>query len=73
MVAQSSTENERSTVVITTPSGHDVLVRQVAGAVARRIVTYAAEEQTCRLTTTSDSSNLALALTFISLSTLKFR
>lgn len=38
---KSSTENERSTVVISTPSGHDVLVRQVAGAVARRIVTYA--------------------------------
>lgn len=38
---KSSTENERSTVVIRTPSGHDVLVRQIAGAVARRIVTYA--------------------------------
>ena len=46
---KASTENERSTVVITTPSGHDVLVRQVAGAVARRIVTYAAEEQTCKI------------------------
>lgn len=38
---KSSNENERSTVVIRTPSGHDVLVRQVAGAIARRIVTYA--------------------------------
>lgn len=38
---KSSTENERSTVVIRTPSGHDVLVRQIAGAMARRIVTYA--------------------------------
>ena len=38
---KSSTENERSTVVIHTPEGHDVLVRQVAGAIARRIVTYA--------------------------------
>lgn len=38
---KSSTENERSTVVIRTPSGHDVLVRQIAGAIARRIVTYA--------------------------------
>lgn len=37
---KSSTENERSSVVISTPSGHDVLVRQIAGAVARRIVTY---------------------------------
>ncbi|RRD78270.1 phosphatidylserine decarboxylase family protein [Alloprevotella sp. OH1205_COT-284] len=44
---KASTENERSTVVISTPSGHDVLVRQVAGAVARRIVTYAEEGQTC--------------------------
>ena len=33
-------KNERSTVVIRTASGHDVLVRQIAGAIARRIVTY---------------------------------
>ena len=38
---QSSTENERSTVVIRTPEGQEVLMRQVAGAMARRIVTYA--------------------------------
>ena len=38
---KSSSENERSTVVIRTPGGRDILVRQVAGAVARRIVTYA--------------------------------
>lgn len=38
---KSSTENERSTVVIRTPGGQLVLVRQIAGAVARRIVTYA--------------------------------
>lgn len=38
---KSSTENERSTVVIKTPAGQHVLVRQVAGAMARRIVTYA--------------------------------
>lgn len=38
---KSSTENERSTVVIRTPEGQLVLVRQIAGAVARRIVTYA--------------------------------
>jgi len=38
---KSSTENERSTVVIRTPAGQLVLVRQIAGAVARRIVTYA--------------------------------
>ncbi|MDE6396535.1 MAG: phosphatidylserine decarboxylase family protein [Muribaculaceae bacterium] len=38
---KSSTENERSTVVIETPAGQRVLMRQVAGAMARRIVTYA--------------------------------
>lgn len=38
---KSSTENERSTVVIRTPAGQQVLMRQVAGAMARRIVTYA--------------------------------
>ena len=44
---KASTENERSTVVIETPEGHKVLVRQVAGAVARRIVTYARENEEC--------------------------
>ena len=44
---KASTENERSTVVIETPEGHEVLVRQVAGAVARRIVTYAVENEDC--------------------------
>lgn len=44
---KASTENERSTVVIETPEGHEVLVRQVAGAVARRIVTYARENEEC--------------------------
>lgn len=38
---KSSTENERSTVVIETPHGQQILVRQIAGAMARRIVTYA--------------------------------
>lgn len=38
---KSSTENERSTVVIETPDKQLVLMRQVAGAMARRIVTYA--------------------------------
>lgn len=37
---KSSTENERSTIVIETPSGEEILVRQIAGAMARRIVTY---------------------------------
>ncbi len=37
---KSSTENERSTIVIETPAGQEILVRQIAGAMARRIVTY---------------------------------
>lgn len=37
---KSSTENERSTIVIEAANGKDILVRQIAGAVARRIVTY---------------------------------
>ncbi len=44
---KASTENERSTIVIETPAGQEVLVRQVAGAVARRIVTYAKEGEEC--------------------------
>lgn len=38
---KSSAENERSNVVVKTQQGHLILVRQIAGAVARRIVTYA--------------------------------
>lgn len=38
---KSSTDNERSTVVIRATNGQEVLVRQIAGAIARRIVTYA--------------------------------
>ena len=38
---KSSTENERSTIVLKTDTGVEILVRQVAGALARRIVTYA--------------------------------
>lgn len=38
---KSSTENERSTIVIRTDDDQDILVRQIAGAMARRIVTYA--------------------------------
>ena len=42
---KSSELNERSTVVIETDTGTEVLIRQIAGAVARRIVTYAKESQ----------------------------
>ena len=44
---KASVENERSAVIIDTPSGHSVLVRQIAGAMARRIVTYARENEEC--------------------------
>ena len=37
---KASTENERSLVVIETADGHEVMLRQIAGAVARRVVTY---------------------------------
>jgi len=45
---KSSELNERSTVVIETKNGTEVLVRQIAGALARRIVTYAREDQDVR-------------------------
>lgn len=38
---KSSTENERSLVVIETPAKVQIAIRQIAGAMARRIVTYA--------------------------------
>ncbi len=44
---KASTENERSMVVIETPEGHTVMARQIAGAVARRIVTYAEPGEEC--------------------------
>ena len=44
---KASTDNERSTVVIETPEGIDILARQVAGAVARRVVTYTAVGEEC--------------------------
>jgi phosphatidylserine decarboxylase len=46
---KASTENERSTVVITATNGQDILMRQVAGAMARRIVTYLHEGDVCEI------------------------
>jgi phosphatidylserine decarboxylase len=37
---KSSTENERTTTVVQTAKGVEVLFRQIAGFVARRIVSY---------------------------------
>jgi phosphatidylserine decarboxylase len=42
---KSSTDNERTTFVVEHASGQEVLFRQIAGAVARRICYYAAEGQ----------------------------
>jgi phosphatidylserine decarboxylase len=42
---KASTENERTTVVIETSAFGEVLYRQIAGALARRIVNYAEEGQ----------------------------
>lgn len=42
---KSSTENERTTVVLEMKSGVQVLFRQIAGAVARRIIWYVKENQ----------------------------
>ncbi|MCI6671381.1 MAG: phosphatidylserine decarboxylase family protein [Prevotella sp.] len=44
---KASEENERTDVIITTPEGHDILCRQVAGAMARRIATYAKPGDEC--------------------------
>ncbi|MCL2596986.1 MAG: phosphatidylserine decarboxylase family protein [Paludibacter sp.] len=46
---KSSIENERSSVLIQSRGGTQILVRQIAGAIARRIVTYAREGKECRI------------------------
>lgn len=43
---KSSTENERTTVVIEDPKKRQILVRQIAGIIARRIISYAKEGKT---------------------------
>ncbi|MFY0626180.1 MAG: phosphatidylserine decarboxylase family protein [Reichenbachiella sp.] len=42
---KSSTENERTTLVIESKKGVSILVRQIAGAVARRIKWYVSDEE----------------------------
>ena len=44
---KASEENEHANIMITTADGEDILVRQIAGAMARRIVTYAKEGEEC--------------------------
>ncbi|WP_294139352.1 phosphatidylserine decarboxylase family protein [uncultured Sanguibacteroides sp.] len=38
---KSSTENERTTIAIETRNGQEIVMRQIAGAMAKRIVSYA--------------------------------
>lgn len=45
---KASTENERTTIVIKNEKGVPILVRQIAGAMARRIVCYAAKDNSIR-------------------------
>ena len=44
---KASEENEHADTMIETPDGQEVLVRQIAGAMARRIVTYAKDDEEC--------------------------
>ena len=44
---KASEENEHADIMIETPGGQEVLVRQIAGAMARRIVTYAKDDEEC--------------------------
>jgi phosphatidylserine decarboxylase len=43
---KSSTENERTTIVVENPTVGSILFRQIAGAVARRIVNYSKPNKT---------------------------
>ncbi len=44
---KASEENERADVMLETDDGQEILCRQIAGAVARRIVTYAKPDEDC--------------------------
>ena len=48
-MASKGEENERSEIIITAENGQKILCRQVAGAVARRIVTYAKPMDDCNI------------------------
>lgn len=50
---KSSIDNERTTIVVENPTVGPILFRQIAGAIARRIVMYAKNNQT--VTQTSDA------------------
>lgn len=44
---KASEENEHADILLETPEGEEILCRQIAGALARRIVTYARAEEDC--------------------------
>ena len=46
---KSSTENERNTLVTKTTGGSEILTRQIAGIVARRIISYATAGKSVKL------------------------
>jgi len=46
---KSSAENERSTIVIEQENGEQILVRQIAGAMAKRIATYVKPGHDCHI------------------------
>lgn len=46
---KSSTENERNTLVTKTAGGSEILTRQIAGIVARRIISYATTGKSVKL------------------------
>jgi phosphatidylserine decarboxylase len=58
--------NERSSIVVTSESGTEILVRQVAGAVARRIVTYSRKGEKYTREMNWDLSSSDHALTYSS-------
>ena len=44
---KASEENEHADIMLETDEGEEILCRQIAGAVARRIVTYAKDDEDC--------------------------
>ncbi len=44
---KASEENEHADIMLETDDGQEILCRQIAGAVARRIVTYAKDDEDC--------------------------
>ena len=63
---KASIENERSTILIRATNGQEIVARQIAGAVARRIVTYAEPGDPANNEDHMASSNSAPVSTYIS-------